>query len=209
MEQLKETPRNTIQKATVKNDRCTASFKESYKEANYTNKVDKECDQIVHSDLKNAFAALIPFLITITEQQEADLFDSGNIELDPEAEIQEKIAAYTVTGYVHGGSDESAGVSLIGQKSLKTGQVLNLNAPFTKFEDDNYPYGSELLQAIDRCDYEVHDYLFNGKFGIKQQQLDFDVDTPTEADTDAAQPAPAKKPRGKKKKETVPFDAYA
>lgn len=208
MDQIKETALNTIQKATIKNDRCVVSFKENYREANYTNKVDKECDQIVHSDLKRAYAALIPFLITIAEQPEAKLFDSGNIDIEPDEEIEEAIAAYTVTGYVHGGSDESAGVSIIGQKALKTGQVLNLIAPFTKFENEDYSYGTELLQAIEQCDYEVKEYVFNGKFGIIQHQLDFDTDAPAEADIQTADVP--KKPRGRKKKEAVAaFDTYA
>ncbi|NDV81304.1 hypothetical protein [Bacteroides sp. 51] len=211
MEENKELPQNTIQKATVKNDRCAVSFKENYRDANYTNKVDKECDQIIHNDMRIAFSMLVPFLITITEQAESGLFNSGNIGEDLNEELQEKIAAYSVTGYVHGGTDESAGVSIIGQKLLKTGQVLNVIAPFTKFEDENYPYGSELLQVIERCDYEVAEYLFNGKFGIKQAQLDFDTDAPADADIDGvSMPAEKKrKKRASKKEKAVVFDNFA
>lgn len=195
-----EESKNTVEKATVKNERCEASYKEKFLDANYSNDVTKKCDQIVHADLKAAFQALVPFLVTITEQPEAKIFNAGNINADilPE-DITKEIAKYTVTGYSHGGSDESAGVTLIGIKCLKSGQVLNLIAPFTKFDNgdaDGYLFGAELDVAIQGCDWEVSEYLFNEKYGIKQETLDFDGDVPDEAVTDGVE----KKPKGKKGK---------
>ncbi len=195
-----EIAKNIIEKATVKNERCEASYKEKFLEANYSNDVSKKCDQIVHADLKAAFEALVPFLVTITEQPEAKLFNAGNINSSqfPE-EIAKEIAKYTVTGYSHGGSDESAGVTLIGIKCLKSGQVLNLIAPFTKFLTENmdgYPFGSELDVAIQGCDWEVSEYLFSEKYGIKQETLDFESDVPAEAGVDGVSD---KKPKGKGK----------
>jgi len=197
-----EKSQNTIEKATVKNERCEAYYKERFIDANYSNDVTKKCDNIVHADLKAAFQDLIPFLVTITEQPEAKLFNAGNINAEslPE-DIQKEIAKYTVTGYTHGGSDESAGVTLIGIKCLKSGQVLNLIAPFTKFQDDNtdgYPFGCELGMAIQGCDWEVSEYLFNEKYGIKQETLDFDGDVPDEAGVDGVEKKPKKKGKSKK-----------
>ena len=100
---------------------------------------------------------------------------------------------------------------------MKSGQVLNLSVPFTKFEDESgegYPYGDALKQAVSRLDYEVDAYLFGGKYGIKQESFDFDV--PEEADiTGEAEPKPKK--RGRKKKaemeevaeEIKAFDEFA
>ncbi|WP_071145733.1 hypothetical protein [Bacteroides ihuae] len=196
-----EKAKNVIEKASIKAERCEATYKEKYTEANYTNEVSKKCDQIIHSDLKKAFSALVPFLVTITEQPEAKLFSLANIDLEPTEDIQTEISKYVVTGYSNGGSEESAGVTIIGQKILKSGQVLNLIAPFTKFSNDGldgYKYGSELELAIQCCDYEVSEYLFGEKYGIKQETLDFESDAPIEASVDGAAENKPKKSRNKK-----------
>lgn len=209
MEQVK----NVIQKATIKGDRCEVTYKEKHQEENYTNEVAKKCDQIIHYDLKNAFSALRPFLITITEQSESSLFNSRNIDQEPTEAIENEISKYIVTGYSHGGSDESAGVTIIGQKLLKSGQVLNLIAPFTKFMDegdDSYDYSNELSAAIDACDFEVSQYLFNEKYGIRQVSLDFECDAPIEADLELSEKKGKKKGRSKKAIEApVVFDQTA
>jgi hypothetical protein len=102
-------------------------------------------------------------------------------------------------------------VTIIGQKILKSGQVLNLIAPFTKFSSDDsvdgYSYGSELDLAIQRCDWEVSEYLFSEKYGVKQEQLDFESDAPVDANIE-----PKKKGKGRKKmniEEAKVFDETA
>lgn len=88
----------------------------------------------------------------------------------------EKFNNYVVTGYSIGGSDENAGVTIIGQKLLKSGSVLNMIGPFIKFEDfEAYAFAGELYADIYSCNYEVEQYLFKEKWGIKQQEFDFDV----------------------------------
>jgi hypothetical protein len=39
---------------------------------------------------------------------------------------------------------------------------------------DAYEYATDLCSDIVACDHEVTQYLFNGKWGIKQQEIDFD-----------------------------------
>jgi hypothetical protein len=197
--------KNEIQKATFKHDRCEVIFKENVVEENYSNDVTKKCNQIAHPDLKAAFDALVPFLITITEQPEQTFFDASNIDhaviLSEEEKM--KVEKYVVTGYSKGGSDETAGVTLIGQKILKSGKVLNLCAPFVQFEDDSpdaYAYGNQLASAIDICDDEVKQYLFEGKAGIKQEELDFDVPEDMDLEKISAEIEEKPKKRGKKKK---------
>lgn len=161
---------NQIVKAAVKNDRCEVTFEENFTESNYTNTVTKKCSQIVHADLKKALDRLKIHLVVICEQVEAnevlEKFDEYNIE---------GLSGYLVTGFSIGGSDENLGVTLIGQKLLASGQVLNLIAPFTKYEDeDGYQFASELSADIEAACYEVEQYLFKGKWGIKQQEINFD-----------------------------------
>lgn len=169
---MEENVRNEILKASVKNDRLEVTYKENFTEANYSNEVAKKCSQIVHADLKAALERLKLHLVVICEQPEAGLVNSESIHQFN----MEQLDNYVVTGYTIGGSDESAGVTVIGQKLLKSGKVLNLIAPFTKFEDfESYDFAGELFADIQACDCEVTEYLFGEKWGIKQQEFDFDV----------------------------------
>jgi len=167
-----ENEKNEILKASVKNDRLEVTFKENFTEANYSNEVAKKCSQVVHADLRSALKRLKLHLVVVCEQPEAGLVDFESIHqfnLD-------QLDNYIVTGYTIGGSDESAGVTIIGQKLLKSGQVLNLIAPFTKFEYlDAYVFAGELYSDIQGCNYEVKEYLFGEKWGIKQTDFYFDV----------------------------------
>lgn len=167
-----ESVRNEIVKASVKNDRCEVTYKESFTEANYSNEVSKKCSQIVHVDMKKALDRLRLHLVMVCEQPEAVLINIENIH---EVDLEE-FNNYVVTGYSIGGNDEGAGVTIIGQKLLKSGSVLNLSSPFIKFEDsDAYPFAGELYSDIQSCNYEVEEYLFAEKWGIKQQEFDFDA----------------------------------
>lgn len=174
-----ENVRNEILKASVKNDRLEVTFKEEFTEANYSNEVSKKCSQIVHADLRAALERLKLHLVVVCEQPEAGMIDFESIH---EFNL-EQLDKYIVTGYVVGGNDESAGVTIIGQKLLKSGSVLNLISPFTKFEDtENYAFAGELYADIQACNWEVSEYLFGEKWGIKQTEFDFD--TPGESDVE-------------------------
>lgn len=202
-----ETAKNTIQKAKIKDSKLEVFYEEYFAEENYSNTIEKKCAQIVHADLKESFDRLRVHVVCICEQPEAEKVRAqGIFDYDPEL-----LNNYVVTGYMHGGSDESAGVTIIAQKLLKSGKVLNLIAPFTQFEDsDTYEFAGELYADIASCDHEVEQYVFHDKWGIKQ--LDFDFDAPEEAFINSAEERPKKK--GRKKKELaaelvdVVFDEY-
>ena len=67
MEQVK----NEIKKAVIKKDRLNVVYNERFSEANYTNVINKSCDQIIHSDLREAFSRLKLHLVVLCEQPEA------------------------------------------------------------------------------------------------------------------------------------------
>jgi len=195
MENLKEQPVYEITKVKIKGDQLEVSYTERYKLANYQDNVTKASQQFVHPDLKDAFDMLKPHVAAICEFPEAQKVNVGS----PTESDLEELKNFFITGYSKGGSDDSAGACIIAQKILKTGQTLNITTPFVKFEDDpdtGYLYGSELSAAISRCDYEVDAYLFEEKWGIKQESLDFD--TPPESDITGGEPK--KKGRSKKAK---------
>lgn len=169
---MEENVKNEILKASVKNDRLEVTFKENFTEANYSNEVSKKCSQIVHTDLKAALERLKIHLVVVCEQKEAELV---NFESIHEFNL-EQFDNYIVTGYSIGGSDENAGVTIIGQKLLKSGSVLNLVSPFVKFQDmEAYDFAGELDADIQACNWEVEEYLFGEKWGLKQQEFDFDA----------------------------------
>lgn len=158
-----------ILKAKVTKDNTLTA---SYRDENGTTTVEGK--NLVTNDLKDAFNSLTAHLAFLCEQKEAD---GKECLEDLPKDIDKKLE---VTGYTIGGEDESRGVTLIGKRFLKSNKVLNLNSPFTKFDDENEPYqfGFELEQAIQACEYEVNEYLFNKKWKVVRQELPFEEDAP-------------------------------
>lgn len=194
-----ESAKNTIQKAKVKDSKLEVIYDEYFSEENYSNTIDKKCDQIIHKDLQASLDRLKPHLACICEMPERSRI-TNIYDLNPE-----DFSNYVVTGYSHGGSDESAGVTIIGQKLLKSGKVLNLVTPFIQFEDtDAYEYAGELYADIEACDSEVEEYLFNEKWGVKQLSLDFDEPENVSGITDK----PKKRGRKKKGEGTQVFQTF-
>lgn len=192
---------NKIQKAKIKDYKLEAAYEEYFPEENYSNIIEKKCAQIVHADMQAAFDKLKVHLVAICEMPEAEAIKEQGIYDYPLS----KLDSYIVTGYTHGGSDESAGITIIGKKLLKSGKVLNLISPFIQYEDaDAYVFAGELYADIEACDYEVEQYLFHEKFGIKQLSLDFDA--PADADITVAPEKPKK--RGRKKKAEIENKAF-
>lgn len=162
-----EVTKNEIKKVSIKNDRCIVSFNETA--GAELNVVSKECGAVIHKDLVQAMNRLKVHLVVLTEQTEVSIITHASID-DFDLTLLDK---YVITGYTIGGTDENEGVTIVGQKLLKSGKVLNLVVPFTKYEDE-YDFSSELGQDVANCTYEVKEYLFNDKFGIKQAELEFD-----------------------------------
>ena len=158
-----------ILKAKVTKDNTLTA---SYRDENGTTTVEGK--NLVTNDLKDAFSELTAHLAFLCEQKEAD---GKEFLEDLPKDIDKKLE---VTGYTIGGEDESRGVTLIGKRFLKSNKVLNLNSPFTKFDDENEPYqfAFELEQSIQACEYEVNEYLFNKKWKVVQQELPFEEETP-------------------------------
>ena len=138
-----------------------------------TGTVTVEGKNLVTNDLINAFKALVPHMAFLCEQKEAD----GKEFLEDMPENIDSILE--VTGYTVGGDGDSRGVTL-------TNKVLNLNAPFTKFTDENedYAFQFELEQAIESCSYEVNEYIFNKKWKVVQQELPFEEQAAADVQAD-------------------------
>lgn len=134
------------------------------------------CDQLYHNDLEAAFEKLRAHLVLICDQKEGvGITDLENIPEDQLSKI--KVTSFTISG-----NDESEGVVIVGQKHIGD-KVLNLISPFTMYEDD-YKFAGELTIDIQACIYEVEQYLFEGKYAIKQLEMIFEEKDPDSQEFD-------------------------
>lgn len=147
---INELPTITIKKAKIKNDVLEVEYTEEIN--GNSNTVKKECEALVHDDLKSAFVALDEHLVALCEQN----------------------AECTCTGFSIGGHDEHEGVTLIGRRELANNRILNLVSPFTKFNDEFAPYSgsSDMENAIALCKEEIQKYLFEGKIKSETKQIE-------------------------------------
>lgn len=163
-----------ILKAKITKDNTLVA---TYKDENGTTTVEGK--NLVTNDLKRAFSMLVPHMAFLCEQKEAE----NRLSLDELPDNIETILE--VTGYTVGGDGDSKGVTVTGKRFLKSSKVLNLNTPFTKFNDENeqYDFQFELEQAVEQCDFEVREYLFNKKWKVVQQEFSFE-ETPADISAD-------------------------
>ena len=192
-----ETAKIDIKQAVIKKDRLNVVYNERFTEANYTNKVTKNCDQIVHSELKEIFNHLKLHLVVLCEQPEAEKIHKSSFTSPG---FVETLNNYFITGYANDSNDGVPGITIMGGKLLQSGKIVDLKI-FTPFGDEEYKFSEELQIDAAACDAEVEAYLFEEKWGIKQERLDFDSDIPDEAVTDAEElPAEEEKPKRKGRK---------
>lgn len=119
-----------------------------------------------HEDLNKALQVLAFHAVMIAEQLPPNTKNPQEHEL---------LKGITVTGFSIGGSDEHEGVTLIAQRALKSGQVLNFIAPFTKWESD-YKYVADLEPEMQVVLQECNNYL-NGKYAPSPQlELELEPD---------------------------------
>lgn len=163
----------TITKAKIKDSLFpTVDYSEQVKDG--TNDVSKSCTAPIHDDMRLAFRALNVHLALLCEQVIENkkakaavvLFSGEDIE-DEEPETfklddanREIALTIRCTGFTIGNNLD--GVTLVGRRELATGKTLNLVSPYMKWDDD-YQHAENVQQIIERCQYEVYEYLFNDK----------------------------------------------
>jgi len=128
-------------------------------------------DAPIHDDLREAFSALTAHFAFICEEITESLcretindFKQGVVFQDHETDPLRK---YTVLGFTLG--KDSEGVTIIGSKRLESGKSININTPFQKWDDSDYPFMSELLKTVDLLKSEVYEYI-EGKRAPAQHQ---------------------------------------
>jgi len=161
----------TIKKAKIKDD---LFLEGEYNEdlPGHSKKNTKfSCTVPVHDDLKTAFQKLHIHLAILCDEVTAPKKKDFN---------QADFEAFTARGFSIGGSDDNEGVTISGAKEGKYGLV-NLNTPFTKYAESEYPFINELGLDMQTAIYEVDQYLFNDKRAPeKQLEMDFEHDAADE-----------------------------
>ena len=138
----------TIQKAKLKDQHLTCEFTEQRTDDAPPRAFALTCAEQVHPDLPHRLSRLVPHLCLLTEQ----LTEGPDYWPDESEELPALFEQFTVTGFSMG--RHQAGVTLIGQRVLTGGRVLNLTTPYQSFDDEqgSYPYAplleTELLEAL-------------------------------------------------------------
>ena len=160
---------------------------------------------IVHKDMKEAMAALIPHLAIITEQREA--FKCTLTKLREQRITDETDNVYkrlTVDSLSFSIGEQR--VSMTGCRILTKTGVISLTTPNINLEEnEDYDYNNDLSLDIDAVKYEAKEYIENRKWGVKQAEIDFkDIDPyKVEAGEVPVADADAPKKRGRKPKKAA------
>ena len=137
-----------IQKVRLKDQHLTCEFTEQRTDDAPPRTFALTCAEHVHPDLTHRLSRLVPHLCLLAEQ----LTETPDYWPDAAEELPALFGQFTVTGFSMG--RHQAGVTLIGQRELTGGRVLNLTTPYQSFDDEqgNYPYAplleTELLEAL-------------------------------------------------------------
>jgi len=130
---------------------------------------DKELSSIAHQDLCDLFNDLRPHLAILAEQSEAGQLTKLK-KMKPDA-IDAIVENYNISSITL--EKTGQGVTISGNKKLKTDKVLNLNTPFQKY-DDSYEHSGALKTIVEAILFETEEY-FNGKAApSNQMKMDFD-----------------------------------
>ena len=152
-----------ITSASIKEELCNYSY-EINTGLCAGDKVTRKGSAIVHHDMLEAFTQLDCHLANLD-----DAFTSLAIKPNSLDEMMghDLTHNFTVTGFKVQGTDENEGFVLIGDKWVSHGTI-GLETPKIS-KSSAYAYFDELKEAIEKCRYEVEQYM-NGKAVPKTEQ---------------------------------------
>ncbi|NVO31666.1 hypothetical protein [Hymenobacter lapidiphilus] len=159
----------TIQKAKVKDQHLTCEFTEQRTPEAPPRTFALTCAEQVHADLPHALSRLVPHLCLLTEQ----LAETPDFWPDDSEELPALFEAFTFTGFSIG--RYQGGVTLIGQRELTGGRVLNLTTPYQSFDDEqaSYSYTGLLETTLQTALVEVEAALRGKCTDYRQLALAF------------------------------------
>ena len=156
----------TIQKVKLKDQQLTCEFTEQRTQDAPPRAFALTCAEQVHPDLTHVLSRLVPHLCLLAEQ----LTETSDYWPDESEELPALFESFTVTGFSMG--RHQGGITLIGQRELTSGRVLNLTTPYQSFDDElaTYPYAGLLETTMATALAEVEAAL-RGKC-TEYRQLD-------------------------------------
>ena len=162
----------TIQKVKLKDQHLTCEFTEQRTPDAPPRAFALTCAEQVHPDLLHALSRLVPHLCLLTEQ----LTETPDYWPDEAEELPALFELFTVTGFSLG--KYQGGVTLLGQRVLTGGWVLNLTTPYQSFDDEQtgYPFAGLLEVPLTAVLTEVEAAL-RGKC-TEYRQLDLFEERP-------------------------------
>lgn len=166
--------------------------------------IDVKGANIVHKDLKDAMAALVPHLALITEQREAHKMTLNTLKAqritDEGDNIYKRMNIETLTF-----SNGEGRVAISGTRILTKAGVIAITSPSVSLEDsEEYDYNDDLAVDIEAVKYEAKEYVESRKWGVKQAEIDFqDIDPYKVEAGDVPESDAAPKKRGRKPKKAA------
>ena len=162
----------TIQKVKLKDQHLTCEFTEQRTPDAPPRAFALMCAEQVHPDLLHALSRLVPHLCLLIEQ----LTETPDYWPDEAEALPALFESFTVTSFSLG--KNQGGVTILGQRVLTGGRVLNLTTPYQPFDDEqtDYPFAGLLEVTLTAVLAEVECAL-RGKC-TDYRQLDL-FDEPT------------------------------
>lgn len=163
-----------IKSAKIKND-LFLEFSYEKKQEVRNDEVKQSSDLPMHEDCKQAFVNLLPHFILICEQEKASKRMKNFVYEGVEDAHDELLQNYELTSFKIGGTGDGEGVTLTGKRFLTTSKTLNLNTPFLRFDDEDYKFGTELVEVLEVLKNEVFQYMTGNKHApLAQQSMEFE-----------------------------------
>jgi hypothetical protein len=136
-----------------------------------------KCNPRAHDDLIDAVRELDIHLAILTGQLPmpsentafGGLIAEYTEEIELDASLKRLLNNIMCSGFTLDSS--SSKVVLHGTRSLDNAKTIHLESPEQNFEQDtyDYPYIDELSQTIEKCKYELSEYLEKGKVWVNPQ----------------------------------------
>ncbi len=131
-------------------------------------KIKASADAPIHEDLTDAFQALVPHFVLITEmKKKSDVVKAIDLKSIPESLLEK----YRVTGIRIDDNKGDISYTITGHKILNTGKVVAFPTPkirFAEHEDHRYEFIDKLEEQIGYIKEEVLEYM-DGKEAKREQ----------------------------------------
>jgi len=149
----------TIKSGTILN-RMFLKYGFEEKKESKNDKGTLNSDSPMHEDCQKAYHNLIPHLILLCEQELVNptikkAISGGVNDLDDEKSY---FKDYRVLDFKISGTANSEGVVISGNRYLSTGKYISLSTPFIRWDDEDYKFISEFIEAIEAAREEVYQY---------------------------------------------------